>query len=575
MSTVNIQSRYLADISYGELKAKFSADRSRVLRWYIDFRHKLLHIHKELSAPELFILQHKIDVLMGQWDQKADEQKRRNTIFSGKHGADQMTVDAAARLDQLSRILAHTLKVNGQVDWSSLKDFRKFDEPETFNQSMPHRVRTQQPVTYEPTISLWDRIFGRAKKIQAGADVFYEQELANWKTAEAQADADIRRRTAEWTAQKAEYESTVASKKAKFLSEQSASNSHVNLLAANVALGDPQAVIEHASLVLDSSNYGDLFDPSFEVDYDPASKTVMVDYQLPSPDEMPTVKTVRFVPATGELRETHISDREQKSNYDLACYQICLRTIHELFEADEHENTQRVLFNGGAMFVDRATGQNVTSLILSIVVNRSEFLAIDLSRVDPKACFKSLKGVSASSLAAMAPVPAVLVLNREDKRFVDPRETLSGVDDASNLASMDWEQFEHLVREVFEKEFSRRGGEVKITQSSRDGGVDAVAFDPDPLTGGKIVIQAKRYTRTVGVAAIRDLYGTMQHEGASRGILVTTADYGPDAHSFALGKHITLMTGGNLLHLLDRHGIRAKIDIREARKMLNLRDNHF
>src|SRR3546814_10943818 len=98
---------------------------------------------------------------------------------------------------------------------------------------------------------------------------------------------------------------------------------------------------------------------------------------------------------------------------------------------------------------------------------------------------------------------------------------------------MEWGDFEHLVRELFEKEFATRGGEVKITQASADGGVDAVAFDPDPITGGKIVIQAKRYTHTVGVSAVRDLYGTIQHESASRGILITTADYGPDAYQFA------------------------------------------
>ena len=76
------------------------------------------------------------------------------------------------------------------------------------------------------------------------------------------------------------------------------------------------------------------------------------------------------------------------------------------------------------------------------------------------------------------------------------------------MAEMDWEDFEHLVRDLFEKEFAARGGEVRVTRSSKDGGVDAVAFDPDPISGGRIVIQAKRYTKTVGVAAVRDLYGT-------------------------------------------------------------------
>ncbi|HEX4134071.1 MAG TPA: restriction endonuclease [Bryobacteraceae bacterium] len=132
---------------------------------------------------------------------------------------------------------------------------------------------------------------------------------------------------------------------------------------------------------------------------------------------------------------------------------------------------------------------------------------------------------------------------------------------------MDWEDFEHLIREIFAKEFSSRGGDVKVTQASRDGGVDAVAFAPDPITGGKIVIQAKRYAYTVGVSAVRDLYGTLMNEGASKGILVTTSDYGPDAYEFANGKPLTLLSGANLLHLLAKHGIGAHINLSEARKI--------
>jgi restriction system protein len=108
-----------------------------------------------------------------------------------------------------------------------------------------------------------------------------------------------------------------------------------------------------------------------------------------------------------------------------------------------------------------------------------------------------------------------------------------------NLAAIGWEEFEHLIRELFEKEFSAGGGEVKVTQASRDGGVDAIAFDPDPIRGGKIVIQAKRYTNTVDVSAVRDLYGTVMAEGATKGILVTTSGFGPDAHRFAKGKPLT------------------------------------
>ena len=89
---------------------------------------------------------------------------------------------------------------------------------------------------------------------------------------------------------------------------------------------------------------------------------------------------------------------------------------------------------------------------------------------------------------------------------------------------------------------------MKITQASRDGGVDA---------GPSIQIQfgeAKSLSRrsainTVGVAAVRDLYGTVLNEGATKGVLVTTSDYGPDAYGFAKDKPLVLMNGANLLHL--------------------------
>ena len=157
-------------------------------------------------------------------------------------------------------------------------------------------------------------------------------------------------------------------------------------------------------------------------------------------------------------------------------------------------------------------------------------------------------------------------LDRSDKRFVEAGTV--DVDNSTNLAAIDWKEFEDLIREVFEKEFQQSGGEVKVTQASRDGGVDAVAFDPDPIRGGKIIIQAKRYTNIVGVSAVRDLYGTVLNEGANKGILVTTSDFGSDSHEFAKGKPLTLINGANLLFLMNKHGYEARIDIDEARKML-------
>lgn len=305
----------------------------------------------------------------------------------------------------------------------------------------------------------------------------------------------------------------------------------------------------------------------WDLEYNAENSTLVVEYSLPPVDDVPTLSQVRYVQSRDEYTEKHISDAQLRRLYDSILYQVALRTVHELYEADVVHALASIVFNGRVTSVDRSTGHETTACILSLQTAREECMAINLANVEPKACFKSLKGVGSSKLHSMTAVAPIIEMRREDGRFVSAREVANTLDDSTNLAAMDWEDFEHLIRELFETEFGSTGGEVKVTQASRDGGVDAIAFDPDPIRGGKIVIQAKRYTNTVGVAAVRDLYGTVMNEGANRGVLVTTSDYGPDAYSFAKDKPISLLNGANLLHLLEKHGQRAKIDIEEARRL--------
>src|SRR5690606_9939823 len=145
-----------------------------------------------------------------------------------------------------------------------------------------------------------------------------------------------------------------------------------------------------------------------------------------------------------------------------------LRTIHELYEADEPHNIQSIVFNGWVQAINRATGISENACILSVQALKEEFICFDLAKVDPKACFKSLKGVSASVLSNLTPIRPILNINRNDTRFVDSYAVTHTLDDSVNLAAMDWQDFEHLIRELFEKEFSNDGSEVKVTQASRD-----------------------------------------------------------------------------------------------------------
>lgn len=568
-SEIKYSSSNLENIKAGELGARWNKAGTEILRFYIDFRHKTLDLHKELSAPEMHILQNKVDALMASWDKKYEEQEAKNERVAGQDLAADLTEEAELKREELRRLLAATLTHDDTVDWDVLKIHEPFQlEPyHTPNPKLHEYLR--QPT--RPSIGLFDRLFGGARRKREAFDndcrqVQEENDSRNQKNNKILTDwkEDSDKHDAEQRRLKAEYEARIIEV------DEDVDRLHKEWLA-----GEPEAVVEHASLVLDASSYPQLIQKDYELAYNQDERTLIVEYQLPDPEDFPLTKTVRFVPTTGELKETAISQKDAKALFDEVCYQICLRTIHELFEADTPGYLQNIAFNGVANTINKATGNNVEAVIMSVLVGRDEFMAINLERIEPKACFKSLKGVSASSLASLAAVPPILKLDRSDRRLVDAKSVEIDGEGATNLAAMNWEEFEHFVRELFEREFASRGGEVKVTQSSSDGGVDAIAWDPDPITGGKIVIQAKRYTKTVGVSAVRDLYGTTMSEGASRGILVTTADFGPDAHKFCQNKPITLLNGANLLHLLAKHGMKARINLSEARSELGLAGSEF
>lgn len=387
-----------------------------------------------------------------------------------------------------------------------------------------------------------------------------DQDMAEWQKRFAKVEAENLKRTNEHAADLEQWKT-----------EQLKVQESVELVKSGYESLKPEAIKLYCKLVLQFSNLPEEFPSDFDSDYNPDTKILILDHALPAPERLSRVKEVKFVESRQELVESLLSEGDFDELYDDALYQTCLRRIYELFRADTAGALAAIVFNGWIESVDRATGNDTRACVLSVHEKKDEFQKINLARVDPKACFKALKGIGSSTLHSLTPIAPVLKINRDDKRFVASHEVVGGLDERFNLAAMDWEDFEHLIRELFEKEFSKSGSEVRVTQASRDGGVDAVVLDPDPIHGGKTIIQAKRYTNTVGVAAVRELYGTVMNEGAMKGILVTTADYGPDAYEFAKGKPIVLLNGANLLHLLEKHGHKAKIDIKEAKRILGER----
>ena len=100
------------------------------------------------------------------------------------------------------------------------------------------------------------------------------------------------------------------------------------------------------------------------------------------------------------------------------------------------------------------------------------------------------------------------------------------------LYEVEPEKFEDLVAAIFRD----RGYEVIQTPRSRDGGRDLIAFYKEPFGRILTLIECKRFAqhRRIGPALVRQLYGVVERERASHGILATTTFFTSGAQKLEL-----------------------------------------
>lgn len=539
-------------------------------------RHEGLNKSRVITGPNLEEVEARGKTQLRSWEEQWEKQraaKARQLENNNKRlDQDKKKEQAALRTEESKRAICDLEKIlisgtsRGVADWEQLRPQGCFSEsppapPQYLDIPDPPSADSKE---FLPKFGFLDylsaarktqRVLEAKLRIDASVEAWQDQCIKVEQQNES-LERDYERRIQELECRRRSFSETL---------EQA--NKEVDELRDGYRRADRAAVEAFCNFVLSKSTYPDCIPKQWLVSFEPERAARVVEYQLPSTADLPTIKEVKYVASRDEYENTLLKRNEINCLYDSVVYQICLRTVRELFSADQDRVLKSITFNGWVSYINPATGTETRACIMSMQATPEEFSGINLAAVDPKTCFRSLKGVGSSQLHAMAPVPPLLRLNKEDGRFVASENVSGSLDGATNLAAIGWEEFEHLIREIFEREFSANGGEVKVTQSSRDGGVDAVAFDPDPIRGGKIVIQAKRYTNVVGVSAVRDLYGAVMNERANKGILVTTSSFGPDAYNFAKDKPLMLMDGSNLLFLLSKHGHRVRIDLNEA-KML-------
>ncbi|OZV82991.1 hypothetical protein CA850_05645 [Micromonospora echinospora] len=453
-----------------------------------------------------------------------------------------------SHLEELDNLLTATLTVDDHIDFGRLKksvEHPAFNPGSLGNPLPPPDWRHFEP----PQPSGLGKLFGGQAKYQQQVNLA-QHAFGQAQAQHATAEADRQRRLA------AAYQ-RYQQHREKVEAEVATHNAEVERFAAAVAAGDPAEVVEYFGMVLSNSVYPDDFPQQYRLAYVPESRQLIVEYHLPTMEVVPAIREYRYVKARDEITTTARPAKEIRERYADIVAQVTLRTVHEMFEADRSGLVETVVYNGIVHTTDPRTGAAVRPCLVTLRTTREVFAELNLSKVQPTACLQHLNASVSKRPEALAPVRPVLEFDMVDKRFVDEVDVLADLDQRPNLLKLTPTEFESLIQNLF----TRMGLDTKQTRPSRDGGVDCVAYDPRPIFGGKVVIQAKRYRNTVDVSSVRDLFGTVQNEGASKGILVTTSGYGPASYDFASGKPLELIDGSNLLYLLAEHAeVKARID---------------
>lgn len=337
-----------------------------------------------------------------------------------------------------------------------------------------------------------------------------------------------------------------------------AHNAHIDELVRGIREHDRFAVSEYVQMVLDQSPYPPGFPAERHAGYVPESSLLAVEWFLPTFEVVPEHKAFKHVKARKAVEPVARTLADAQRIYNGVIAQVAVRTVREVFAVTPQDMVSTVVFNGHVDTVDPATGQRIRPPLISMRATREKFdeLVLTEPRLDPVASIKRHFFATISphpeELKAVEPV---MLFERADPRVIESIDVISTLDQRPNLLELKPKEFETFIQNLFTK----MGYETDQFRASADGGIDCMAYKRDPVAPMKIAVQAKLYTRTVSPTHVRDLFGTMQHEGAMLGIMVTTSGYGPGSVEFANGKPLHLIDGTGLLSICQEHGIPARI----------------
>ncbi len=331
-----------------------------------------------------------------------------------------LNAELALQLEEIDTLLAATLEVDDFVDLESLKVPVGVHPPFTPGElAVP--TPAQPPLTYpaEPALvepaapsGLSGALGGRRKHAEAVANARsdHQQVIQSWQRdchdlytaylAEQQRLQGLevergRRLVQAQDAHRHECERRDA--------EARVHNERLDGLINDFAFDVPEAIEQYVDIVLSNSVYPESFPVSFTHEFDLNSRELHVTATVPEAGALPTTKEYRYVKAKDEITSTVLPVKAQKDRYGAAVWQVAVRTLHEVFEADRAAKIRSISLIVGVDRRSPGTGLPETVPLVQVAADRVTFTKFDLGEVVPAATLEHLGAAMSKSPFDLVP----------------------------------------------------------------------------------------------------------------------------------------------------------------------------
>lgn len=347
---------------------------------------------------------------------RLEKEAREAHVASQQAEADKLNAALAAIYDGLDNLLSATLDVDDHVD---LNDLRQVAEHPPFTDTHleiptpePTDISDPEPPVFQapPPPS---GLFGRKKKMaaaQEAAEADYAAEYARWEQEVNELPRLRQEQLERFEATEKLRIQALEEAKARYDSECQAReiavaehNEWLDQFIVNLSYGDVEAIQEYVSMVLANSVYPADFEVDYVPKFAPESSELTLQVLIPSPDQIPSVKSYRYVKSSDEISATALSQKDAKERYAGIIHQVALRTVHEIFEADRRNIIQSISVDLGTSTINPATGQVTYIPFCAVAVSREAFDEIDLSAITPSATLDHLGASVSKNPLALTP----------------------------------------------------------------------------------------------------------------------------------------------------------------------------